>query len=74
MESQVHLEELAALERLAEFLATASADGAPGRCHAMAQAMAIRLATLAAGARITSEASDRADRWLIASRFLPPAP
>jgi hypothetical protein len=40
----------------------------------MAQAMAIRLATLAAGARITSEASDRADRWLIASRFLPPAP
>jgi hypothetical protein len=52
--TQDHLGELDALARLAHTLATATADvGSPG-AHAMAQALATRRKTLAAGIRLAT--------------------
>jgi hypothetical protein len=56
-----HLEELAALARLADALATATAEGRPLGVHARAQALAIRLDTLAVGVRFAQEAPARDD-------------
>jgi hypothetical protein len=58
---QDHLAELRSLEGLARFLvAVTSADGSTGT-YAMAQALATRLATLAAGARIAQGPPARDD-------------
>ena len=48
------LEELASLARLAELLAIEAAGDAPARLHAMARALAVRLATIANGVRIAT--------------------
>jgi hypothetical protein len=47
-----HLDELEALARLAEVLMTATVVDTPDRCHAMAQALAVRLKTLVDGVRL----------------------
>lgn len=55
MPIQDHLAELEALARLAHTLVTATAgDESPG-VHAMAQALALRLKTLATGVRLASD-------------------